>query len=467
MQYANLIKAGLLGFAVMAPMATSAIAQNAVLSVMRGSVSSQIGVSVNRAIIIESDRPFAELSVANPAIAAVRALSDRTIYVLGVTPGATTMTMFDQDGRLIANVDVRVSPDIAEFKDRLREILPNEPIEVRTANDGIVLSGRVSGARKVARAMELAERYAPGRVTNLMMVGGSQQVMLQVRFAEMNRSVAKSLGSSMSLSNLVAPSNGITVGTGGAGVGFFDGGGDLVFGSSAESAGAVGISFGVGGIAVNVLMEALESKGMVRTLAEPNIVAISGQQASFLAGGEYPVPTPSADGVVIEYKPYGVQLNFRPTVIDGDLINLTLETVVSSIDPTVSGSIGGVPLLAFKVRRAQTTVEMRDGQSFAIAGLLQDDFTDSSGQVPWLGDVPILGALFRSAEFQREQTELVIIITPHLVTPTSGEALALPTDRIRIPTEAELFLNGQLEGAAAFSDISSQSSNGSAGYVME
>ncbi len=462
MQYANLFKAGLLGFAVTTPMVSSAIAQNAVLSVMRGSVSSQIGVSVNRAIIVESDRPFAQLSVANPAIATVQALSDRTIYVLGVTPGATTLTMFDPDGRLIANVDVRVTPDIAEFKDRLREILPNEPIEVRTANDGIVLSGRVSGARKVARAMELAERYAPGRITNLMMVGGSQQVMLQVRFAEMNRSVAKSLGSSVGLSSLTTTTDSVAIGTGGFGV---NSGG---LQSSAESAGAIGVSFGVGGLAINVLIEALEGKGMARTLAEPNIVAISGQRASFLAGGEYPVPSRNADGTVtIDYRPFGVQLNFLPTVIDGDLINLSLETVVSSIDPTNIGSAGGTPLVAFKVRRARTTVEMRDGQSFAIAGLLQDDFTDSSSQVPWLGDVPILGALFRSAEFQREQTELVIIITPHLVTPTTGDALALPTDRIRIPTEAELFLNGNLEGPAAFSDISSGSSDGSAGYVME
>ncbi len=468
MQYANLIKVGLLGFTMTAPMVTSAIAQNAVLSVMRGSVSSQIGVSVNRAIIVESDRPFAELSVANPAIANVSALSDRTIYVLGVTPGATTLTMFDQDGRLIANVDVRVTPDVAEFKDRLREILPNEPIEVRTANDGIVLSGRVSGARKVSRAMELAERYAPGRVTNLMMVGGSQQVMLQVRFAEMNRSVAKSLGSSVLLSDLVSNVPGVTVGTGSIGAGFVDGGGAPLVTSDATSAGAAAISFGIGGIAVNVLIEALENKGMVRTLAEPNIVAISGQEARFLAGGEFPIPVSNGDGdITIEYRPFGVQLNFRPVVIDEDLINLTLETVVSSVDPSISAGIGGTPLVAFKVRRAETTVEMRDGQSFAIAGLLQDDFSDASGQVPWLGDIPILGALFRSAEFQREQTELVIIITPHLVTPTTGEALALPTDRIRIPTEAELFLNGQLEGAAAFSDISSQAFGGSAGYVME
>ncbi|MBL4806712.1 MAG: type II and III secretion system protein family protein [Rhodobacteraceae bacterium] len=468
MQYANLIKVGLLGFAISAPMVSSAIAQSAVLTVMRGSVSSQIGVSVNRAIVVESDRPFAELSVANPAIANVSALSDRTIYVLGVTSGATTLTLFDQDGRLIANVDVRVTPDIAEFKDRLREILPNEPIEVRTANDGIVLSGRVSGARKVSRAMELANRYAPGRVTNLMVVGGSQQVMLQVRFAEMQRSVAKSLGSSVSLSSFVAPNSGVVLGTGGTGVEILDGGGVPFMASSPESLGAVGVGFGIGGIAVNVLIEALESKGMVRTLAEPNIVAISGQRAEFLAGGEYPVPVTDSDGnISIEYRPFGVQLNFTPVVIDDEVIRLELETIVSSIDPSAQSAANGTPLVTFKVRRASTTIEMRDGQSFAIAGLLQDDFSDASGQVPWLGDVPILGALFRSAEFQREQTELVIIITPHLVTPTSGNALAMPTDRMRIPTEAELFLNGQLEGSNAFGDVSLQAFDGAAGYVME
>lgn len=464
MQLNSLIRAGLMGFVLSAPMASSVLAQNAVLTVSRGAVSSKISVSVNRAIVVESDRPFAELSVANPAIADIASLSDRSIYVLGKSPGATTLTIFDQDGRLVANVDVRVSPDIAEFKERLAEILPNEPIEVRTANDGIVLSGRVSGARKVARAMELAERYAPGKVTNLMVVGGSQQVMLQVRFAEMQRSVAKSLGSSVGIDNGIV-GNGLAVGTGGYGVTA----GGLT--SSAASTGAIGIGFGIGGLAVNVLIEALESKGMARTLAEPNIVAISGQSASFLAGGEYPVPTQSdsATGTItVEYRPFGVELNFLPTVIDGDLINLELETTVSSIDKDTSfTSSSGLAIAAFKVRRASTTVEMRDGQSFAIAGLLQDDFSDLSGQVPWLGDVPILGALFRSAEFQRRQTELVIIVTPHLVTPTSSNALALPTDRMRIPTEAELFLTGRTEGAARGSSITQLGFEGSAGYVME
>lgn len=458
MQLKSYIRASLCGLVLSAPMASSVVAQNAVLSVSRGAVSSRLSVAVNKAIVVDIDRPFSQLSVANPAIADIAQLSDRTIYVLGKTAGATTLTIFDQDGQLVANVDVRVSPDIAEFKERLAQILPGERIDVRTANDGIVLSGRISGSRKVARAMELAELYAPGKVTNLMVVGGSQQVMLQVRFAEMQRSVAKSLGSSLTVDNGIASGFGAASGN----VGLTNGS----MTSDAASAGAIGIGFGIGGLAVNVLIEALESKGMARTLAEPNIVAISGRQAEFLAGGEYPVP--AADGE-ISYRPFGVMLNFLPTVIDDDLISLELETTVSSLDANTSFTTGsGVSVAGFKVRRASTTVEMRDGQSFAIAGLLQDDFADHSGQVPWLGDVPILGALFRSSEFQRQQTELVIIITPHLVTPTSSDALSLPTDRMRIPTEAELFLSGRTEGAAGSSaSITQLSFDSSAGYVME
>jgi len=457
MQLKSLIQASLCGFVLTAPMASSVVAQNAILSVSRGAVSSRIAVSVNKAIVVDIDRPFTELSVANPSIADIASLSDRSIYVLGKTSGSTTLTIFDRDGQLVANVDVRVSPDIAEFKERLAQILPGERIDVRTANDGIVLSGRISGARKVAQAMELAQLYAPGKVTNLMVVGGSQQVMLQVRFAEMQRSVAKSLGSSLTVGN--GPVSGL-----GAASGTTLTNGTLT--SNANSTGAIGIGFGIGGLAVNVLIEALENKGMARTLAEPNIVAISGQQATFLAGGEYPVPAQNGE---ITYRSFGVELGFLPMVIDNDIISLELTTSVSSIDTNTSYTNGsGIAVAGFKVRRASTTVEMRDGQSFAIAGLLQDDFSDQSGQVPWLGDVPILGALFRSANFQRKQTELVIIVTPHLVTPTSSDALSLPTDRMRIPTEAELFLGGRTEGAAGSSaSITQLSFDSSAGYVME
>ncbi|MEX0969002.1 MAG: type II and III secretion system protein family protein [Paracoccaceae bacterium] len=443
----SLIKAGLLGFAIAITGVATASAQTGVLSVMRGSTSGSITVAVNRAIVVESDVPFAEISVANPAIADIASLSDRTIYVLGKAAGATTMTLLDPNGQLIANVDLRVQPDLTEFKERLQEILPGEQIEVRTANDGIVLSGRVSGARKVARALELAERYAPGRVTNLMMVGGSQQVMLRVRFAEMRRSVAKELGSFLggSAGGVVPADTGsFTAGT--------NGGGQL------------SVQLGFGGVAIDLMMQALETRGVVRTLAEPNLVAISGQDASFLAGGEY--PTPAADGA-IEYRPFGVQLLFKPTVIDGDLINLEIGTVVSSLDTSNALVLNGDTILGFSTRSANTTVEIRDGQSFAIAGLLQDDFRDVSNQVPWLGDVPVLGALFRSAEYRREQTELVIIVTAHLVVPTSAEALALPTDRMRIPSEEELFLFGRVEGRATSSGSDVGGLTGTTGYVLE
>jgi pilus assembly protein CpaC len=476
MALSSLIRAGLLGLAIGVQSVQPSFGQD-ILKVSRGSTSSSISVSMNRAVVMESDVPFAELSVANPAIADIATLSDRTIYVLGKSPGRTTLTLLGADGRLITNVDVRVSPDIAEFKERLREILPSEQIEVRTANDGIVLSGRISGKRKLALAIELGERYAPGRVTNLMTVGGTQQVMLKVRFAEMQRSVTKSLSSSLGLS----ATGGSITGEGGNGTfvngvnptTYVDGvPSDAVSPHTASSAqGAVGIGFSAGGIQMSLLLEALESQGLVRTLAEPNLVAISGQPAAFLAGGEYPIPVESSTGIAVQYKPFGVELNFTPVVVDGDLINLSIEAAVSSIDTTVSVDTGTIAVSGFKRRETSTTVEMRDGQSFAIAGLLQDDFTDLAGQVPWLGDIPVLGALFRSSEYARKQSELVIIVTPHLVTPVKGDSLTLPTDRIRIPSESELFLLGKVAGKTGsdkvISDIATQDLNGSFGYVME
>ncbi len=460
MKLKQMIRVGLLGLAVSGTLAATASAQS-VLRELNGALSSNISVAVNRAIVMESNQPFSELSVANPGIADIATLGERTIYVLGRAPGRTTLTILGPDGNLITNVDVQVSPDLGEFKERLREILPREPIEVRTANDGIVLSGRISGSRKVARAMELAERYAPGRVTNLMVVGGTQQVMLKVRFAEMTRSVAKGLTSNFGITALGSDLQLAGGGIGGAGA---IGGGIAPGG---DNTGAIGLSFGSGDIAVNMLIEALETKGMVRTLAEPNLVAVSGSAATFLAGGEYPIPLANDNSVDVEFKKFGVSLDFVPTVIDDDLIRIDVQTEVSQLDSTNAVTIGGLSISAFATRRASTSVEMRDGQSFAIAGLLQDDFTDGVSQVPWLGDVPILGALFRSSNFQRRQSELVIIITPHLVTPTSGQALSIPSDRMRIPNERELFLSGKVIGSGAVSEIARQDFQGAYGYVME
>ena len=431
---------------------------------------------MNRAVVVEAENPFAELSIANPGIADISTLSDRTIYILGKAPGRTTLTLLGPDGRLITNVEIHVTPDIAEFKERLRQILPGEPIEVRTANDGIVLSGVVSSITKLDRALDLANRYAPDRVSNLMVVGGTQQVMLKVRFAEVQRRVIKDLSAGL---NLVQAGSDAVV-SGAAGSGALVSGTNLgtpastVLNLDSTSVGQLGVGFEIGSVAFGVLLEALEQKSLVRTLAEPNLTALSGQEASFLAGGEYPIPVSDGDGgVTVEYKPFGVQLSFIPRVVDGHRINLELNAAVSSIDIGTSVTNSGFEVNAFTRRETKTTVEMLDGQSFAVAGLLEDDFNDAVAQVPWLGDIPILGALFRSSSYERNQSELVIIVTPHLVTPTRGEALALPTDRVRIPTEGELFLFGQTarpagaprSGAAA--EVAKQDFTGSYGYVME
>ena len=429
---------------------------------------------MNRAVVVESDTPFAELSIANPGIADISTLSDRTIYVLGKAPGRTSLTLLGPDGRLITNVDVHVTPDITEFKERLRQIIPGEQIEVRTANDGIVLSD-VFRAWPVWTARWIWQSATrPIASRTLMTVGGNQQVMLKVRFAEMQRSVSKSLSSSFSINGSILNGDlGTQIGTGTTNTA---GGvtsalaGNLPFVN--ENNGAALFGWNAGALQIGVLLEALESKGIIRTLAEPNLTALSGQEAKFLAGGEYPVPVNQDNGeVTVEFKPFGIQLNFTPRVVDGDIINLSLNASVSSIDPTNGFSVNGFNIDAFRRRETETTVEMRDGESFAIAGLLEDDFRDVNGQVPWLGDIPILGALFRSAEYQRSQTELVIIVTPHLVSPTRGDALALPTDRIRPPTENELFFFGKIAGdkrnRGAAGEVAQQDFSGSYGYVME
>ncbi|HKK85370.1 MAG TPA: type II and III secretion system protein family protein [Roseovarius sp.] len=467
MKKLGFVKAALLGLAVACgPIASTAIAEN--VTVVRNGANRDLSVPMNRAVVVESDVPFAELSIANPSIADFSTLSDRTIYVLGKAPGRTTLTLLDANGRLITNVEVRVAADISEFKERLRQIMPGEKIEVRSANDGVVLSGSVSSAARMDRALELAQRYAPERVSNLMVVSGKQQVMLKVRFAEMQRSVSKQLSTSLAVDALGASGNGAAL----SGSNLASSGVNPPGVTSGNNAGAAFFGFDIGSVEIGILLQALETKGFVRTLAEPNLTALSGQEATFLAGGEYPIPVAQDNNsTTIEFKPFGVELNFVPRVVDDDVINLELAAAVSSIDTTNSITANGFNIDAFRRRDTSTTVSLRDGQSFAIAGLLQDDFRDSNGQVPWLGDVPILGALFRSADYARSQTELVIIVSAHLVTPTRGDALALPTDRVKLPSEKDLFLNGRVampaDGNSKAGEVAKQDFSGSYGYVMD
>ena len=475
MEIDRVFRAALIGlaFSVVTPVIGSA--QTESLREVQKGLSSTLDVTMNRAVVVESDVPFSELSIANASIADISSLSDRTIYVLGKAPGLTTLTLLDATGQLITNVTVHVTSDVSEFKERLKQILPGEKFEVRTANDGIVLSGTVSSIARLERALELAERYAPERVSNLMSVGGVQQVLLKVRFAEMQRNVSKSLSASLGFNGTVLGGDlGLNGGTGRYAnqPGLSNGlAGNLPL--SNDNAGAFLFGFNAGSVSIGLLLEALEQKGVVRTLAEPNLTALSGQEAKFLAGGEYPVPVAQQNNTIsVEFKPFGIGLNFIPRVVDGDLINLELEASVSAIDPTNGITIDAFQIDAFTTRSTSTTVELRDGESFAIAGLIEDTFLDNAAQMPWLGDIPVLGALFRSADYQRSQTELVIIITAHLVTPTRGEALALPTDRVKPPSESELFLFGKVSGTdrakqGAAAEVARQDFNGSYGYVMD
>jgi pilus assembly protein CpaC len=398
-------------------------------------------VPINKSQVLQLDVPFSDLLVGNSSIADVLALSDRSVYVLGKALGSTSLTVYGANKTLIAVMDLIVSPDIEGLKARLFEIMPEENIEIRTGNGSVILSGAVSSTTRLSSALAVAERFAPGLITNLLTVEGSQQVMLQVRFVEVSRTVSKDLGLNTDIQDgdfrFTSGDTFLANPAALAGEGGF-----ALFG---DTFGAGLFTGSIGGVDVQLLFRALEEKGVAKVLAEPNLIALSGDTAEFLAGGEFPFEvvqssSAGADPVIsIEFKEFGISLSFTPTVLDDGLINLVVSPEVSSLAP----GTGDVP--ALKVRRATTTVELRDGQSFAIAGLIQNDFSDTVRQVPLLGEVPVIGALLRSSGFERNETELVIIVEPHLVKPAPAGALATPADNFIPPSEADIWLLGRVE----------------------
>lgn len=421
-------------------------------------------VPLNKSQILRLDQPFTDLLVGNAEVADVLALTNRSIYVLGKAPGSTNLTIYGPGKQLIAVVDLVVGFDVEGLKAKLFEMMPNEAVEVRAVNDSIALSGRVSTAERLSQSLAIAESYAPKKVNNFLGVIGSQQVMLQVRFAEVSRSTAKAL----SLGTEVLFDDGgdsftIDTGRGGTGlVGFVD-----------PFVSAVG-KLSAGNWDLNLLFDALEDKGLVKTLAEPTLIALSGDTASFLAGGEFPIPVAQSSGAVgdvlnplitVEFKEFGVGLSFTPTVLGDGLINLAVKPEVSQIDnsPERSVNVSGFRIPALTTRRASTTVELRDGESFAIAGLLQNDFADQIRELPWLGDLPILGTLFRSTAYRRQETELVILVTPRLVKPARAGELATPADRFVAPSESDLFLMGKTEDQRSGTEAAGPVGGGAAG----
>ncbi|MDE2561344.1 MAG: type II and III secretion system protein family protein [Sphingomonadales bacterium] len=426
-------------------------------------------VPLHKSKVISADRPIAKVMLGSDDIADVLPLTDRSIYVLGKKMGTTSLTMYDSGGRVIAVMDVAVGPDVETLESQLRELVPNEKIETHIANDSIVLTGTVNNPSAVDRAVQIAKTYSD-KVVNLISVGSSQQVMLEVRFAEVSRSAEKDLG----IRAAALSGNGNFSAVTGAGSAFVPGtppsttttttngvstttsvSGTAAYLATTGVAGMFGIfrnQFNIGSLSIDGVLNALEARGMSKTLAQPTLLALSGEKASFLAGGEFPVPVAQSGAgsgggnvaaISVQFKPFGVSLGFTPTVLGDKTINLVVEPEVSSIDPSASLTLNGITIPGIRTRRASTTLELRDGESFAIAGLLQNDFKTSISQLPLLGSIPILGALFRSTQFQKGQTELLIVVTPHLVAPLKPGQVKLPTDDIKDPSEAETFLLGQ------------------------
>ena len=457
---------------VVASLAAVAVAQPAAaqVSVAENVRAGELAVPVNKSQVLRTDRPYAKALVGNPEIADILPLSDQSLYVLGKKNGTTSLTVYDRANRLIAVVDVVVGPDVLALRRQLSDLMPGE-ISARISNESVILEGIVSSAVDADRAVQVAETYAPGKVVNLLSIGSAQQVMLEVRFAEVKRSALKQIGvtwggSGDNVEGVIGggasrlPATGTITdviplpGGGSRTVSRPNNTPELLIGSVVDSFGIISRTFRAFGGDFNVTLDALERKGAITTLAEPTLIALSGETASFLAGGEFPIPVvQSGSGgtagggtsISVEFKPFGVSLAFTPTVLADGVINMVVQPEVSSIDTSASVSIGNLTIPGLQTRRAKTVLELRDGESFAMAGLIRKDFSDTIRQVPLLGSIPIIGSLFRSTGFQNEQTELVIIVTPRLVRPVRAGSLKAPTDRVGPPNEADLFLLGRTD----------------------
>lgn len=429
------------------PLTLQADAAVRVINLSEQNRVARLAVVVGTSETLRISIPFSEIVVGDPETADVNPLTDRTLYVLGRKLGMTNIALFDDNKQLVGVIDVEVTHNLEGLRQALRQTVRGSSITVRSMNGRVLLQGVVPSAPAAEKAMSLAHDFAGDQVTNSLTIADSQQINLEVRFVEINRTAGKELGINWNLTN-----NNFGGATGTA-IRPLTQAQPPVPGLGALSA---SLPFGTfianilgNGVAPDLLISALEQKKLARRLAEPNLTTLSGQKASFLAGGEFPVPIDGGDGsVTVEFKQFGVRLDFTPVLLDDGLINLQIQPEVSEIDQSASIRLreGGVAVPGLSVRRANTTVELRDGQSFAIAGLLQTVNAKTADQVPWLGDVPILGTLFRSSSFQKKESDLVIIVTPRVARPVgTKQQLVTPFDTTLSSNEPEFFLLGKQE----------------------
>lgn len=485
------------GIALLATLAAPASAQNAMVPQQRLRSGAEIDLPVLlfKSRIVALDAPVGRVSVGNPDIADIVVIHPTELYVLGKDIGTTNVFLWDRDNSLIGSVNVEVTHDLSSLKEKLHQLLPGQTIQVHSAQRSVVLTGTVPDAATLSAAVRLAEGYlaqvqtakkaeafeqesasqredkAVGQVINLLQIGGAQQVMLEVKVAEIARTEMRRLNVRFNAFGKGSPWSGggvnggatfpdLLVTPGNFRVPVFDGmapagpavdefaPNDLVIENQGLFASYLSSDF-----LFNVAIDAAKEKGLAKILAEPTLTTLTGQEAKFLSGGEFPIPVPQGlDGITVEFKEFGVGLTFLPVVLNTGHINLKIGVSVSQLSdcPSVilkSQNVSSsffVPCL--EKRDASGTIELGDGQTMGLAGLINDSLRESVTKFPGLGSLPVIGALFRSQQYLKGETELVILVTPRLAKPLPAGGIRLPTDSFVEPSDTEFYLLGQTEG---------------------
>jgi pilus assembly protein CpaC len=471
---ARIVLAAAVAAAIALPAAAQRTPREASINFGGGAPTSKsIVLPLNKAAIVELPEAASDVLVAQPSVVDAVVKTPRRVYLLGNSVGQTNAFFFDANGREILNLEVRVEQDVDALTELLARLMPNSRITAEAVNNNVVLRGTAHTSFEAANADDIAKRFVgdPNKVLTLISIRAPEQVMLKVRVVEMQRRMIKQLGisqeGSITLSNAAIA---------------------LASSNLVGAAGGFGGQSSIVNIGSNdrVAFEALESNGVVRVLAEPNLTAVSGESAKFLAGGEFPVPVgQDDDGITIEFKEFGVGLGFTPLVVDKGRISIKIETEVSevtgensfivpgavTIDPTTGLPIvtGNLAIPGLSVRRAGTTVELASGASLAMAGLLQEDMRQTVQGVPGLKDTPVLGQLFRSRDFQNNETELVIIVTPYLVQPTDPDRLTDPVATSVPASDLQAIVLGKMLATygLAGSGVREKTLQGPLGFILE
>jgi len=409
----------------------------ALVKSLTGTPNEVVPLTLNKTLELHLPSAVRDVIVGSPAIADVVVRSPTQLFLVGKANGNTNVFLLDAEGKIIERFEINVHPDTDAVKQALTDLIPGEPIDVTAAGDAIVLSGSVSSDGVVQRAATVARRFVDEdkKVVNMLRIANEQQVMLRVRVAEIDKSAIKNLGIDWNL-------NGVNIL-----------GGSVDFAQTAtgnftnEVVGAItGTGIGIGSGSLDFTLSMLEQQNLSKTLAEPNLVTVSGEASNILVGGEFPIPIAQDNNTIsVDFKQFGVALSFVPVVLDSGRISLKVGTEVSAIDKAASIIVSGLQIPGLKVRRATSVVELPSGGSIVMGGLLQNDIISGLNGLPGLMNIPVLGQLFRSEAFQHNETELVIVVTALLVKPVQPKLLALPTDGFAPASDLDMYFLGHLQ----------------------